>query len=106
MINKLKRKFLLISTVSMFALMTALVLIMNIVNYRGITTDVDSILNSLTKPGLPHLSEINFKDRPEDISGFVPPGMSPEVLFESRFFAVLATVLIQSFRTWLRLHPR
>lgn len=89
MINKLKRKFLLISTLSTFALMTVLVLIMNIVNYRGITSDVDSILDTLSNPRLPHLSESDLQDRAKDFSGFVPPGMSPEVLFESRFFAVL-----------------
>lgn len=88
MINKLKRKFLITGTVSMFALMAVLVLIMNIVNYREVISDADSVLDVLSQPNLPFLSERNFPDKPEEISGFVPPGMSIEVPYESRFFAV------------------
>ena len=86
MINKLKRKFLLISTISMFVLMTVLVLIMNIVNYREVTSDADEVLDVLSQPALPFFSEVDFPDKPEEIAGFVPPGMSPEILYESRFF--------------------
>ena len=88
MLNKLKRKFLVTATVFMFLLMAALVLIMNLVNYRNVTEDADSVLNVLSQPNLPVFFEAEFPDRPEDFSGFVPPGMSPEVLYESRFFAV------------------
>jgi len=88
MINKLKRKFLIIGTVSMFFLMAVLVLIMNIVNYREVISDADSVLDVLSQPNLPFLSERDFPDKPEEISGFIPPGMSIEVPYESRFFAV------------------
>ena len=88
MINKLKRKFLIMSTVFMFLLMSVLVLIMNIVNYREVTSDIDSILDVLLQPNLPVFSGDSFPDKREEISGFVPPGMSLEVLYESRFFVV------------------
>ena len=88
MINKLKRKFLIIGTVSMFVLMAVLVLIMNIVNYRGVISDADSVLDMLSQPNLPFLTEKDPPDMPKEISGFVPPGMSVEVPYESRFFAV------------------
>ena len=88
MINKLKRKFLIIGTVSMFALMAVLVLIMNIINYRGVINEADQTLNVLTQPNLPFLSENEFPGQPEEISGFIPPGMSLEVPYESRFFDI------------------
>ena len=65
MINKLKRKFLLISTISMFVLMTVLVLIMNIVNYREVTSDADEVLDVLSQPALPfffHLATSSLKE--------------------------------------------
>ncbi|MBO4419021.1 MAG: HAMP domain-containing histidine kinase [Oscillospiraceae bacterium] len=88
MINKLKRKFLMTGTVFMFILMTVLVLIMNLVSLRAVTSDVDSILDVLTQPNLPFIAKTDLPGKPEDFSGFVPPGMSPEVLYESRFFVV------------------
>ena len=88
MLNKLKRKFLITGTVFMFLLMAALVLIMNLVNYRNVTADADSVLEVLIQPNLPFFTEAEFPERPEEFSGFVPPGMSPEVLYESRFFVV------------------
>ena len=86
MINKLKRKFLIVSTVSMVLLMAVLVLIMNIVNYREVIADADSVLEVISQPNLPVPSEGNFPGTPEDLGGFVPPGMSPEIIYESRFF--------------------
>ena len=48
MINRLKRKFLIIGTVFMFILMTVLVLIMNIVNSYNVAADADSVLDMLS----------------------------------------------------------
>ena len=108
MINKLKRKFLLIGTVFTFVLMTVLVLIMNLVNYREVTRDADTVLNVLSQPALPFLDENGQPadgqppdgeppdeprrdEQPREERGmedFVPRGMSPEVPYESRFFIV------------------
>ena len=107
MINKLKRKFLLIGTAFTFVLMTALVLIMNLVNYREVTRDADAVLDVLSQPALPFFDENGKPDgqpgegqppdepRPDEatreereMKDFVPRGMSPEVPYESRFFIV------------------
>ncbi len=88
MINKLKRKILVIGTVFMFILMTALVLIMNIVNFHEVASDADSVLNVLSQPDLPFLDERQSVDKPEKMIDFVPSGMSLEVPYESRFFIV------------------
>ena len=88
MINKLKRKFLLIGTVFMFILMTVLVTIMNIVNYGEVVSDADSVLDVLAQPNLPVLDGQTPPEDPDEILAFVPRGMSLEVPYESRFFVV------------------
>lgn len=47
MINKLKRKFTILATVLMFALMTVLVVIMNVINYSVVVKDSDSTVEML-----------------------------------------------------------
>ncbi len=88
MINRLKRKFLVMGTVFMFILMTVLVTIMNFVNYCGVTAEADSTLDVLAQPVLPFSGEKDNSFDPERLEGFVPFGMSPEVPYESRFFQV------------------
>lgn len=87
MINKLKRKFLIIGTVFMFILMTVLVLTMNLINYSQVTADADTVLDVLS--GAPSFSEeMSERERPQMPDNFVPKGMSPEVPYESRYFVV------------------
>ena len=88
MINRLKRKFLIIGTVFMFILMSVLVLIMNIVNYHEVADDADSVLDVLSNPGIPMLEDKKDMKAPKPDVDFVPRGMSPEVPYESRFFTV------------------
>ena len=89
MINKLKRRFLIIGTVFMFILMSVLVLVMNIVNYREVTADADEVLSVLSQNGgLPFSEERQREEKPKKDNGFIPRGMSPEVPYESRFFTV------------------
>ena len=88
MINRLKHRFLLVGTVFMFILMTVLVLAMNLVNYREVVSETDSVLDMLAQPTLLFFVGQAFPDDLDDFDGFIPPDMSPEVLFESRFFAV------------------
>ena len=88
MINKLKRKFLIIATVFMFILMALLVLIMNVVNYREVCKDADSVLDVLIQPNLPFFAERENDEKSERVFDFIPRGMSPEVPYESRFFVV------------------
>ncbi|MBO4893727.1 MAG: HAMP domain-containing histidine kinase [Clostridia bacterium] len=87
MIKTLKRKFIATAAVSAFILMTVLVLIMNIVNYCGVVSESNSVLDVLSQPGAPFLNE-SPPPEPKEAFDFIPPGMSPEVPYESRFFAV------------------
>ncbi len=93
MIDKLKRKFIVTATVCMFFLMTALVLIMNIVNYCGVVSESNAILDVLSRPDAPLFIEENLDEGfppeiPENMRSFDPGGRSLEVQFESRFFIV------------------
>ena len=91
MINKLKRKFLLLGTVFMLILMTALVLIMNIVNYNEVAAEADSVLDVLVQPVFPLFNEDAALPNPDEVMDFIPRGMSPEVPYESRFFIVMVS---------------
>ena len=71
----------------MFILMTVLLLIMNTVNYYGVVSETNSVLDVLSVPDAPFLDG-NIPPEPKDMNDFMPRGMSPEVPYESRFFAV------------------
>ncbi len=87
MIKKLKRKFILLATISTFLLMTTLIGIMNVVNFSSIITETDTILDVLIKAdGRFENSKNNDNKPPKEPKNFVPHGMSPEVPYESRFF--------------------
>ena len=93
MIKKLKKKFIILATVSMFVLMAILLLAMNLINYRTVLTESDQIIDVLAEKREPG----NGGDRPEqpgkDMDGDergdrerIPHGLSPEVEYEARFF--------------------
>ena len=90
MINRLKKKFVALATVFMFVLMAVLLLIMNTVNYYRVVSESNSVLDVISQPGVP-FPDGNRPPEPKDtkdMKDFMPPGMSPEVPYESRFFAV------------------
>lgn len=92
MISKLKRKFTILATVSIFLLMTVLVLIMNIVNYSSVVNESDTVLDVLSQPNAPFLNDMTPPKKPDNhIENYIPHGMSPEVPYESRYFTVIAT---------------
>lgn len=87
MIKKLKRKFTLLATVSVFVLMTVLVGIMNIINFSSVAAEADTVLDILSQPNLPFEVRQGMPEKPHDkIKDFIPRGMSPEVPYESRYF--------------------
>ena len=96
MINKLKRKFIILATVSMLLLMTVLVGVMNLINYSVVVKESDAVLDVISQPNNPFFDKGDPPEKPDDIGGddkgaggkFVPHGMSPEVPYESRFFSV------------------
>ncbi|MDO4938714.1 MAG: HAMP domain-containing sensor histidine kinase [Lachnospiraceae bacterium] len=86
MINRLKKKIIILSTVGALVLMTMLVAIMNIINYTTVVAESDSVIDTVSQPNAPF-----FKDKKPpkmDMKEFLPRGMSPEVPYESRFFMV------------------
>ncbi len=93
MINKLKRKFILLATVSMLVLMAVLVGIMNLINYSVVVKDSDTTLRVLAEPGAPFFEKGDRPEKPPEADDkFIPRGMSPEVPYESRFFSVTVDV--------------
>lgn len=89
MIAKLKRRFTLLATISMLILMTVLLLIMNLVNYSSVSSEADTVLDILSRPGAPFIGAMEPPEKPEErMEDFIPRGMSPEIPYESRYFAV------------------
>ena len=92
MINRLKRKFLVLGTVFMFILMSVLILVLNAVNYHEVTSESDLTLDVLAQidgnfPGGPQ-PHGERPDHPDDFDGLMPRGMSREIPYESRYFVV------------------
>ena len=93
MIKKLKKKFIVLATVSTFVLMAILVGVMNIINYSSVVAETDTILDVLSQPNAPFGEKQDLPERPrEDIQDFIPHGMSPEVPYESRYFTAMLTI--------------
>ena len=95
MIRKLKRKFILLATVSMLVFMAVLVGIMNLINYSVVVSESDATLRILAQTGAPGEKPGTSPEKPPEKgerenpdAPFFPHGMSPEVPYESRFFSV------------------
>lgn len=89
MIDKLKRKIILLATFSVFLLMAVLLTIMNAVNYTTVVKGADGILDIITQPDTPFFDGKTPPEKPNNTGlDFIPKGMSPEVPYESRFFTV------------------
>lgn len=78
MIKKLKARFIVLSMTSLFALLSLLVVGMNLINYTTVVSDADQVLALLSK------NKGTFSD-PEL---HLPHDMSPETPYESRYFSV------------------
>ncbi len=106
MIKKLKKKFIILATVSMLVLMTVLILVMNLVNYRTVVVESDKVLNILKETsermdgGFPpdgprkdgeerdwDEKDWDERDWDDDMRGQGGMfGLSPEAQYEARFF--------------------
>lgn len=82
MIRKLKVKFIILSMTSLFVLLAFIVAGMNIVNYNSIIEEADTILSlfSKNKEAFPEMGDRHDKK--------LPPNLSPETPYESRYFTV------------------
>lgn len=83
MIRKLKFKFILLSILSVFSLLTVLIVSMNIVNYNATVREADEILALLSQ------NKGAFPDFGGNKGDRLPPHLSPELPYESRYFSVL-----------------
>lgn len=85
MIRKLKIKYIVLALSSLLVLLSFIVAGMNILNYNEVVKEADTILSVLPQSRggdlLPGAENLEL-DKP------LPPGMSPEIPFESRFFSV------------------
>lgn len=83
MIKKLRIKFVLLSMTAFAVVLMVIIAGINIVNFNGVVREADELLDILSEnkgmfPG----------DFPEP-GGQFPPGMSPEIPYESRYFSVI-----------------
>lgn len=83
MIRKLKIKFTVLAMTAIGTLLVIVVTAMNVANYNDVVKEADGILSILTK------NKGTFPDFLENEGDLLPPNMSPETPFESRYFSVL-----------------
>lgn len=83
MINKLRRKFVLLSLGALVLLLAFIVSGILFLNYRSLTREADQVLSLLSK------NQGVFPEHGEGPFDWIPHGMSQELPFESRFFSVL-----------------
>ncbi len=92
MISRLKKKVIILTTVSLFALLVLIVSGMNLISFVSLKNESDEILSMISQSGGKMPEQIS--EKPED-SGFKPKDMprrfSPELQFETRFFMVEMT---------------
>ncbi|MBQ8408713.1 MAG: GHKL domain-containing protein [Clostridia bacterium] len=95
MIKKLKYRFVILSMTSLLILLAIMTIAMNIINYSSIVSSTDDILTLLSHnrgrfPGFEADNESSvIIDQKPIPNNDLPPHMSPEVPYESRFFSVL-----------------
>ena len=87
MIKRLKIKFIALSMTALFILLFVIVSGMNLLNFNSVMIEADQLLQVLSqnKGDFP-----DFKDEfPEKPNHQLPPHMSPETPYESRYFSVV-----------------
>ncbi len=83
MIRRLKVKFIALALTALFLLLSVIVAGMNLLNYNEVVGEADMILSLLSR------NHGAFPDLKGEKPDQVPPGLSPELPFETRFFSVL-----------------
>lgn len=83
MIKKLRFKFILLSMSAFLLVLTIIIAGINIVNYKGVIRDADELLTLLSE------NQGDFPREPENREPKLPPNMSPEIPYESRYFSVI-----------------
>lgn len=83
MIRKLRRKFVILAMLSLFALLLAIVTGMNILNFNSVANEADTVLSIISQ------NKGVFPDFGGNRGDHPPHGMSPELPYESRYFSVV-----------------
>ncbi len=85
MIKKLKIRFIALALTALFVLLAVIVTGMNLLNYKAVVEEADTTLFLLSQ------NQGRFPEHRGNPSDWLPPGMSPEVPYEARFFSVLVS---------------
>ncbi|MBP3677176.1 MAG: HAMP domain-containing histidine kinase [Agathobacter sp.] len=83
MIKKLQRKFILLSMSALLLVLVVIIAGINLVNYNAVTQEADKLLSIISE------NKGEFPIGPDKFGDKLPPGMSPEIPFESRYFSVV-----------------
>ena len=87
MIKKLKIKFIALSMTALFILLFVIVAGMNLLNFNSVMIEADQLLQVLSQN---NGTFPDFKDKiPQKPEHQLPPHMSPETPYESRYFSVV-----------------
>ena len=84
MINKLKRKFIILATASMLALMAVLVGIMNLINYSVVVKESDATLAVLSKTPPTFFDKTDPPEKPPEKDDKFEVGSMVRVYFNTR----------------------
>ena len=92
MIKKLRRKFIAVSVLSVFVVLTVIMSAINILNYSRVVRDSDAVLNVLAENNgqFPKREGgYKHKERSRDwLFDELSPELSPELAYETRYFTV------------------
>jgi len=82
MLKKLRARFILLSMSALFAVIAVIIGSINLINYRSVVTDADKVLDILLK------FNGSFPTDNGGVPMWLPPNMSRELPYESRYFHV------------------
>lgn len=82
MLKKLQCKFILLSMSALLFVLVVIIAGINVVNYKAVTQEADMILSLMAE------DKGEFPMEPNQLGDRLPPSMSPEVPYESRYFSV------------------
>ncbi len=112
MLGRLRMRFILLSTISLLMLLVIIVVSSNLLTYRELVFDADRVLDMLAQNGGHYIKEkelppqqpglsVNGEKRPGSglLEHFGPRPLSPEILYEARFFA--ADLSVQGEVLWV-----
>lgn len=83
MIKKLQIRFILLSMSAFLLVLVVIITGINIVNFKAVVSEADALLGILSD------NKGAFPMGPGDQGNRLPPGMSPETPYESRYFSVI-----------------